>query len=148
MEEHNHLEKITLKTLSAFLHADTVEAIGSVMQVLKIFLCNLSVMSTTEMCALLRPIKNESGPLQFHLIKFVKACMAIYHEVPNYGNLRILFVPNLFLIMHFKYRTSLLLHKIVEIFSFPVPRTFTKIPSTSLLYNIFQGSLTPKALIL
>ena len=56
MEEHNHLEKITLKTLSAFLHADTVEAIGSVMQVLKIFLCNLSVMSTTEMCALLRPI--------------------------------------------------------------------------------------------
>ena len=56
MEEHNHLEKITLKTLSAFLHADCVEAIGSVMQVLKIFLCNLSVMSTTEMCALLRPI--------------------------------------------------------------------------------------------
>jgi len=34
MEEHNHLEKITLKTLSAFLHADCVEAIGSVMQVI------------------------------------------------------------------------------------------------------------------
>ena len=82
MEEHNHLEKITLKTLSAFLHADCVEAIGSVMQVLKIFLCNLSVMSTTEMCALLRFIENESGPLQFHLMKFVKACIAIYREVP------------------------------------------------------------------
>ena len=36
----------------------------------------------------------------------------------------ILFVPNLFLIMHFKDRTSLLFHKTVEIFSFPVPRTF------------------------
>ena len=57
----------------------------------------------------------------------------------------ILFVPNLFLIMHFKYRTSLLFHITV---SFPVPRTFTKIPSTSLLCNVFQGSLTPKALIL
>ena len=86
MEEHNHLEKITLKTLSAFLHADTVEAIGSVMQVLKIFLCNLSVMSTTEMCALLRFIENESGPLQFHLMKIFKAYMAIYHEVPLNGN--------------------------------------------------------------
>ena len=123
MEEHNHLQKITLKTLSAFLHADTVEAIGSVMQVLKIFLCNLSVMSTTEMCAMLR--FNESGPLQFHLMKFFKACMAIYHEVPLNGNSRLLFVPNLFLKMHFKYRTSLLFHKPVEIFSFPVPRTFT-----------------------
>ena len=97
MEEHNHFEKITLKTLSAFLHADTVEAIGSVMQVLKIFLCNLSVMSTTEMCALLRFIENESGPLQFHLMKFFKACMAINHEVPLNGNSRILFVPDLFL---------------------------------------------------
>ena len=55
----------------------------------------------------------------------------------------ILFVPNLFLIMHFKYKTSLLFHKTVEIFPFSVPRTFSKIPSTSLLCDVFQGSLTP-----